>query len=123
MCVPIFRQNGWYKVSILSKKLKFDCTTCTDFNDSYLSCPYRPIVLGNCHLMYSIALERDLPCVSSAKKLCLNRTIFGSKAFCFPKLPKPKRTDERHCAKSAFKMLCNARMVLRKLCDTLLQNT
>ena len=29
-----FRQNGWYKVSILSKKLKIDCTTCTDFNDS-----------------------------------------------------------------------------------------
>ena len=34
ICVPIFRQNGWFEVSILSKKLKIDYTTCTDFNDS-----------------------------------------------------------------------------------------
>ena len=36
--VPIFRQNGWFEVSILSKKLKINCscTTCTDFNDSLL---------------------------------------------------------------------------------------
>ena len=25
ICVPIFRQNGWYEVLILSKKLKIDC--------------------------------------------------------------------------------------------------